>query len=129
MWSFVKRVTSSRIGHLLFAAHPCLVNYYFAQLETTENSFGLEGVITGMYIGGRYMDFDSTLLFVLELLNILPLVLSQGILEIIIFLLPQLSVRTFSWVMAFLLVSLSSLQMLLVGYFIERMVKIYRTSE
>lgn len=129
MWSFIKRTTDSRIGHLLAAVNLCLIVYYFNQLKITGCPLGLEGVITATTIGDRYMDFESTLLFVLAILNILPLLLAQGILEIIIFLIPQWSVSTFSWVMAYLLIGLTSVQWLLVGYFIERTIKTYRASE
>ncbi len=127
--SFIKRVLSSPCGLLLASVHLSLVVCYFVQLEVTGCPFGLEGVITGSTIGDRYMDFESTLLIVLVGLNLLPLLLSQGILKIVIILLPQLSVSTFSWVMAYLLIGLSSVQWLLVGYFIERMMEIYRSSD
>lgn len=129
MWSLIKRIIDSRIGHLLAAVNLCLVVYYFNQLEITGCTLGIEGVIAATTIGDRYMDFESTLLFVLAILNILPLLLAQGILEIIIFLIPRLSVSTFSWVMAYLLIGLSFVQWLLVGYFIERIIKTYRASE
>jgi hypothetical protein len=41
---------------------------------------------------------------------------------------PHLSVNVVSWLQACQIVLLTSIQWLLVGYFIERMIKLYRAS-
>ncbi len=132
MLSFIKRVVGSRLGHLLLVIHLCLLLFYFAQLNESYSvppSATAEDVITGRFIGGHYMNFDSTLLWTLVLINILPLFLSQAFIKIVILLFPHLSAITFSWVQAYQMVVTTSVQWLLIGYFIERMIKLYRASE
>ena len=122
---------------MLLYANLCLIVAYYASLYP-ENYFYEAGpaaplatydeVITGGFIGGRYMDLDSRLLWALVTLNVVPLLSSQVAVKCLNLLWPGLSVHTISWVYAYLLVALSSAQWLLVGYFIERMFKLYRNS-
>ncbi len=134
MWSFIKRVAGSRLGHLLLVIHLCLILFYFAQLNdvyafNAVPSATAEDVITGRVIGGHYLNFDSTLLWSLVAINILPVFLCQALIKIVILMFPHLSVNTISWVQAYQMVIRTSVQWLLVGYFIERMIKLYRASE
>ena len=137
MWPFIKSAIRSRVGHLLVVTHLCLVVGYFAPLEPvayfyepnpTVRAASFDEVITGRFIGGRYMDFESAALRILVPLNVLPLLMSQAVTKCFILLLPQLSVHALSWIHAFLLVALSSVQWLCVGYFIEKMFKLYKSS-
>ncbi len=111
--------------------HLCLITYCFAQSDTGNNyaGVGIEHVITGFFIGGRFLDSNSTLLFCLVLVNLLPIIIDQGLLKIVIFLLPHLNVEILSWVKAYQLVVLTSLQWLLLGHFIERMIKLFRGTD
>ena len=132
MLSFIKRIAVSRLGHLLLVIHLCLLLFYFAQLNepySVQPSATVEDVITGRFIGGHYMHFDSTLLWSLVAINILPLLLCQALIKIVILLFPHLGVNILSWVQAYQMVVITSVQWLLVGYFIERMIKLSRASE
>jgi hypothetical protein len=137
MWSLIKSAMRSRVGLLLLYANLCLNVAYVAPLKPVDYFYepnpatrlaSYDEVITGRFIGGRYMDFDSTVLWVLVSLNLLPLLSGQAALRCVILLWPGLGVHALSWVYAYLLVTLSSVQWLCVGYFIERMFKLYRAS-
>lgn len=137
MWPSIKSAARSRVGVLLLYANLCLVVAYFATLEPVDYFYdadpaarlaSYEEVVTGRFIGGRYTDFDSALLWVLVPLNVLPLLSGQAALKCFILLWPGLSAHALSWVYAYLLVALCSVQWLLVGHFVERMFKLYRDS-
>jgi hypothetical protein len=137
MWPLIKSAIRSRVGVLFLYANLCLIVAYFAPLEPVDYSYdpdtaarlaSYDEVITGRFIGGRYTDFDSTALWVLVALNLLPLLSGQVALKCVILLWPGLSVHALSWVYAYLLVTLCSVQWLLVGHFVERMFKLYRAS-
>jgi hypothetical protein len=134
VWPFIKRLISSRVGHLLFVVHLCLVVHCFAQSHVYENVGALswfrpENVFPMGFIAGRFLDFDSTLLAALLRLNLLPLLADKLVMDIMVFLFPHVEVITFSWAQAYLLIGLTSAQWLSVGYFIERMIKLYRAAE
>lgn len=137
MWPSIKSTMSSRVGLLLLYANLCLIVLYFAPLKPVDYFYepnhsarlaSYDAVITGRFIGGRYMDFDSAILSALVPLNAVPLLIGQAALKCVILLWPGLSVHGLSWVYAYLLVTLSSAQWLTVGHFIERMFKLYRAS-
>lgn len=137
MWPLIKSALRSRVGVLLLYANLCLIVVYFATLEPVDYFYepnpaarlaSYDEVITGRFIGGRYMDFDSTVLWALVSLNLLPLLSGQAVVKFTILLWPGLSVHALSWVYAYLLVTLSSVQWLCVGHFIEKMFKLYRAS-
>jgi hypothetical protein len=137
MWPSIKSAMRSRVGLLLLYANLCLVVVYFAPLKPEEYFYepnhaarlsSYEAVVTGRFIGGRYMNFESAILSVLVPLNAVPLLVGQAALKCVILLWPGLSVHALSWVCAYLLVALSSAQWLIVGHFIERMLKLYKAS-
>lgn len=137
MWPLIKSAVRSRVGLLLLYANLCLIVAYFAPLKPVDyfhepnpaaRSASYDEVITGRFIGGRYMDFDSTVLWALVSLNFLPLLSGQAALKCVILLRPELGAHALSWVYAYLLVTLSSVQWLFVGHFIEKMFKLYRAS-
>ena len=134
MWLLIKSAMRSRAGVLLLYANLCLIVVYFAPLKPVGYFYepnpaprlaSYDEVITGRFVGGRYMDFDSTVLWALVFLNFLPLLSGQAALKCVILLWPGLSAHALSWVYAYLLVTLSSVQWLLIGHFIERMFKLY----
>ena len=127
----------SRVGLLLLYAHLCLIVIYFAPLKPVEYFYepnraarlaSYDEVVTGRFIGGKFMDFDSAIISALVPLNAVPVLVGQAALRCVILLWPGLSVHALSWVYAYLLVTLSSAQWLIVGHFIERMFKLYRAS-
>jgi hypothetical protein len=137
MWPSIKSTMRSRVGLLLLYANLCLVVLYFAPLKPVDYFYepkqaarlaSYDAVITGRFIGGRYMDFDSAILSALVPLNAVPLLVGQAALKCVIPLWPGLSVHGLSWVYAYLLVTLSSAQWLIAGHFVERMFKLYRAS-
>ena len=137
MWPSIKSVMRSRVGLLLLYANLCLIVLYFAPLKPVDYFYeqnhvarlaSYEAVITGRFIGGRYMDFDSAILSALVPLNAVPLLVGQAVLKCVILLWPGLSVHALSWLSAYLLITLSSAQWLIVGHFIERVFKLYRAS-
>lgn len=130
MWALIKHVSQSRLGHLLLTLHLCLLLYYFAQLNEV-HSFSdtptLEHVTSDLLIGGRFVHFNS-MFWLIWIIDIIPLVVCKPLLQVDIELFPHLSVNVVSWLQAGQIVLLTSIQWLLVGYFIERMIKLYRAS-
>nr|MDQ3818035.1 hypothetical protein [Acidobacteriota bacterium] len=131
---FLKRILKNRLGHLLLVFHLCLTVYYFAQLNVeygrgTEHLTVSRQDLSGRFIAGRFIDFDSGLFKILFFLDLIPLHIHMLITKAVIYLFPYLGVQTVSWVQASLLLVLTSIQWLLVGYFIGKMIKLWRASE
>ena len=125
---FFRNLICSRIGWLLVTVQLCLILYWFGQgsLEPNAANLTAEDIYSGRFIGGRFVELDSTLSWTLVLINVLPLVVAQGLIKLLFLLSPSLQVTTLSWVQAVQLLALSSLQWLMVGHFIERMIRLAR---
>ncbi len=136
MWRLIKSSASSRGGQILCAVNLALVGYFYffsmavpADNSTFKPSFDkLSFVGNGGFIAGGWVDFDSSLLLPLILLNLLPLLISNVVINPIIEFVPQLNAVVASWVYAGLLLALISMQWLVVGSFIEKMFKLFQGS-
>lgn len=125
---FFRNLICSRLGWLLVTVQLCLILYWFGQgtFEPNAADVTAEDTYTGRFIGSRFVELDSTLSWTLVLINVLPLVVAQGLMKLLLLLLPELKITTLSWIQAVQLLALSSSQWLMVGRFIERMFSLAR---
>jgi hypothetical protein len=131
MWSFIKRVLTSRIGQLLAAVHLLLVVYDFAQKDVQRYAPGerctpvSEWDVTGGLIAGRFFHFSyESTLHKLTVLADLPSLLLCSLLTAPLYrLYPNMCVVTTSWIDAAVLIVVTSGQWLLVGFAIERLAR------
>ncbi len=123
----VRHLISSRLGWILFSVQLTLILFWFGLAQGGDDaSLTAEAVYTGRFIGGRFVELNSALAMTLVLVNAIPLLIAQGALKALLLILPSLSVRTLSWVQAAQLLAMSSLQSLMAGCFVERMIKLAR---
>lgn len=128
-WQFVRRLVGSRLGWVLLTIQLCFIIYWFGRGDTSViiANMTADDVYTGRFIGGRLVELGSSLSWTLVLINVLPLLAGQALVKLLILLAPNLSVTALSWVQASQLLALSCLQWLLIGYFVERMIKLARS--
>jgi hypothetical protein len=131
MWSLIKTVVNSRVGQALCLVNLGLVGYcYFLIMKApvAHATLQISYVGNGGFIAGRWIDFDSSLLLALTVANTLPILFSNVVSDLVIAPFFQSNVIVASWAYASLLLTLASTQWLIVGRFIEKMVKLYRDS-
>jgi hypothetical protein len=131
MWPLTKSAASSRVGQLLCLVMQGLVSYFYffgMSVPSAHATPPIYSVGNGGFIAGRWVDFDSSLFPVLILSNLLPLLISNLVIDLVVDLFPRTNVITASWVYACLFLTLISMQWLIVGSFIEKMVKLYQDS-
>ena len=123
-----RKVVSSRLGQFLFVTHLILVIYAFGVKSTAD--FGqIWNDCATLPIAGRAIriPFESPLLKTLALLD-LPSLFIYYVIGLLIFVLigliaPNVSAYTVSWIGAVILLLLTSVQWLLIGSFIEWLIR------
>jgi hypothetical protein len=131
MWPLIKIVASSRVGQVLCLTNLGLINYcylFIMKVPLGYVTIDISSVGNSGFIAGRWVDFDSSLLLVLTVLNVLPVLFSNLVIALFTVPFPQSDVILTSWIYAALLLALIIIQWLIVGSFIGRMVKLYRDS-
>jgi hypothetical protein len=131
MWPLIKTVANSRAGQILCLTNLGLINYCYLFIMKVPVDYAtpaISSVGNSGFIAGRWIDFDSSLLLVLTVLNVLPVLICNVVIALFIALFPQPDVTLASWIYAAMLLALSIIQWLIVGSFIGRMVKLYRDS-
>jgi hypothetical protein len=131
MWPLIKTAAKSRVGQLLCLANLGLINYcylFIMKVPATYATPGISAVGNSGFIAGRWVDFDSSLLSVLTVVNVLPVLISNVVTDFLIVRLPGADVILASWIYATLLLALIIIQWLMIGGFIGRMVRLYRDS-
>ena len=131
MWLLIKTIISSRVGQALCLADLGLISYcycFIMKAPVAHASLQISYVGNGGFIAGRWVDFDSSLTFALIALNTLPVLFSNVVTDLVIAPFPRLNVIIASWIYAGLLLALAFTQWLIIGSFIEKMVKLYRDS-
>ena len=126
MWSSIRGIFTNRIGWFLAVVHLCLTVYDFAQkspLNYDLNNCEPPPNFAGHYlIAGRYFHFtNESLIHQVTILLDFPSLIVSGLVMIpISFLFPtNLCVYTESWIFAFVLLMVASLQWLIVGFIIQ----------
>ncbi len=126
MWSFIKRFFTNRIGWFLAIVHLCLTVYDFAQknpLAYDSNECEPPGNFAGHYlIAGRYFHWTNESLIhqVTILLDFPSLIVSEFLMIPISYLFhTNICVYTKSWIFAYVLLVVTSLQWLIVGFIIQ----------
>ena len=131
MWPLIKTVANSRVGQVLCLTNLALVNYcylFIMRVPVAYAAIEISSVGNGGFIAGRWIDFDSSLLLVLTVLNVLPVLLSNVAIALLLVSFPGLDVILASWIYAALLLALIIIQWLIVGSFIGKMVRLYQES-
>jgi hypothetical protein len=131
MWPPIKTVAKSRVGQVLCLTNLGLINYCYLFIMKVPAAYatpGISAVGNSGFIAGRWVDFDSSLLSVLTVINVLPVLISNAVTDLLIILFPGGDVHLASWIYAALLLALIIIQWLMIGAFIGRMVRLYRDS-
>jgi hypothetical protein len=128
MLTLLKRLVCSRVGWLLAIVQLAIIVYWFSRgvAATSFDYLGAETVYTGRFIGNRFVELDSSLSMALVLINAIPVAMAQLLSKVVLFVVPSLTVPVLSWVHALELVFLTTVQWLIVGAFIERMIVLVR---
>ena len=125
MGRFIKNLAGSRLGQVLLVIHLCLVVYDFANNPAEEYAYPnctkvSEWDLSGTLIADRFfhhLEAESTLLISLIILDLPALLLGMMLLvpvERVV--LQGVCVETASWVSAVVLLLLTSMQWLIIGY-------------
>ena len=126
---FVSQVASSRVAWFLFVIHLCLVVFDFAQKQPVSIGCNDEWDVAGAdLIAGRFfhLHYESTLIKVVLLLDTPGILLSMlfGLLLMPLgYLLPQPCLYTSSWIAAIFMLVGTSIQWLIIGYGVERILR------
>jgi hypothetical protein len=131
MWRLLKGILTSRIGYLLVAIHLCLAIYDFAPKDVQGGSNGACQTVaqwdTNIHlVAGRvvHYTYESALYKFLTLADLPAVLLVEGLFMPGVYrLFPHLCMYTASWVEAFILLTIASMQWLTVGFVIERVLK------
>jgi hypothetical protein len=128
MFALVKRLVHSRVGWVLAITQLGIILYWFRRgvAATSVDYLGADTVYTGRFVAGRFVELGSYLSAALVLINAIPVAMAQLLSKGVLFVAPSLSVPMLSWVHAFELLFLSTLQWLIIGCFVERMVALAR---
>ena len=121
MWSFVRRFFTNRIGWFLAVAHFCLTVYDFAQ-KTVDDGCEPSSAAGHYLIAGRYFHwtYESLIHQVTILLDFPSLIVSEFLMSPISYFIPVNNcVYTRSWIFAYVLLVVTSLQWLIVGFIIQ----------
>lgn len=127
----VRRLFRSRVGWVLAITEIAVIVFWFrggTVMSSVEN-LAADDVWTGRFIGGRFVELHSTLSCVLVVINVIPVFTAQLLSKVVSFVIPTLSVPALSWVHAFELLLLTTVQWLIVGYFIEQMIALVRNRD
>ena len=92
MWALIKTVANSRVGQVLCLTNLGLVNYcylFIMKVPVAYAAIPISCVGNGGFIAGRWVDFDSSLLLVLTVLNVLPVLLSNVVDALLLVLSPS----------------------------------------
>ena len=124
MIATINRLVRSRVGWLLVFVQYGMILYWFrrAVAPSSGDYMGAEVVYTGQLIGNKWVELDSSLSVVVVLMNVIPVEMAQVLSKIVLFIVPSLTVPALSWVHAVELLFLTTLQWLIVGAFIERII-------
>ena len=123
--SRVREVISSKYGWHFSSVVVILCLISFSPGTITDVPY-YEEVFTNNFVAGRYIWVDSHLSFALLLVNLVPVLLSQGLSKLLIFFLPGTGIETLSWIHAAHLMALVTIQWLIIGSSLERMVKLLK---
>ena len=132
MWRFIKNLAGSRLGQILLVIHLCLVVYDFANNPAEGYDYPnctkvSEWDVSGTLIANRFfhhLENESTLLVTLLILDLPALLLGMVLLvPVEKILLQSVCVETASWVSAVVLLLLTSIQWLIIGYVVERLIR------
>ena len=136
---FLKRVASSRVGHILLVVHLSLVVFDFAQktpVSRAENNRVHEAgeiLSSSVLLAGRgfHYHYESPLLKLLILVDLPGLLLGLivGLMLIPINSVAPLGAYDESWVAAGILLLGTSIQWQMVGYCLEKIVRSAKSSE
>jgi hypothetical protein len=128
MPAVINRLVRSRVGWLLVIAQLGTIVYWFRRgvAASSIDYLGANTVYTGRFIGNRFVELNSSLSEVLVLSNVIPVVIAQLLSKIVFFIIPSLTVPALSWVHAVELLFLTTVQWLIVGAFIERLIALAR---
>lgn len=127
MLRIIKSIFTNRIGWFLSVSHLCLAIYDFSDKKAQEfdaNNCTLanEWSVTGYLIAGRFFHFtyESLIHKWMFFLDLPAVILSGFVMMPVSYFLPtNICAYTLSWIYAFILLVLTSLQWLLVGYLLQ----------
>lgn len=126
MWLKIKSLVISRVGPTLFLSNLGLLCYFYffsMRAPIPDSQLLIYFVGNGGFIAGRWVDFNSSLLTPLMMLHLLPLLISNVVMDNLIKVFPPRNAVAASWIYAYLLITLIYIQWLVVGVFIERIIK------
>jgi hypothetical protein len=132
MWRLLKGILTSRIGYLLVAINLCLAIYDFAPKGVQGGSNGASCQTVAQWdtnihlVAGRvvHYTYEAALYKFLALVNLPAVLLAEELFMPVVYRqFPNLCMYTASWVEAFILLTIASMQWLTVGFVIERVLR------
>ncbi len=123
MWSFLKRVTKSRIGQSLLVINMCVLAYGYAQSPSSQYTRGECTVMSEAHnpqASILLLNAVATDAIIIDLPSVL---FSMPLVSIFIHTFPNLCVHTVSRVSVLILLVISSGQWMLIGYSMESLSK------
>lgn len=121
MWRFIRRFCTNRIGWVLAVVHLCLTVYDFAQ-KPVNDSCEPSSAAGHYLIAGRYFHwaYESLIHQITILLDFPSLIVSAFLMIPISYFFPaDICVYTESWISAYVLLAVTSLQWLIAGFIIQ----------
>jgi len=83
--ALMKRLISSRLGWVLLSIQMILILYWFGHAQVgSSGDLTAEAVYTGRFIAGRFVELQSLLSGMLVRLNVLPLLIGQGLMRVLL---------------------------------------------